>query len=179
MVVLRVLGCPLACSMRFASISSWAERSSPFSTVIEGKKTYCRSVLPFGKRKDGGNNLFEWVEMIVQDEAYRFLSLKWREKKMIADKKAGTGMGEEVLKRLNMDRKIAAGMRSPKVRVNLSHSRKKVRHPIMPCMKVYQPLFYKAIERDPKISVSHISLYMALFCKWNERSGRNPIELVK
>ena len=36
-------------------------------------------------------------------------------------------------------------------------------------MEVYQPLvkFYEAIEIDPRIGVTHISLYMALLMQWN------------
>jgi len=45
-------------------------------------------------------------------------------------------------------------------------------------MEVYQPLvkFYEAIEIDPRIGVTHISLYMALLMQWNLNGGSNPVE---
>ena len=46
-------------------------------------------------------------------------------------------------------------------------------------MEVYQPLvkFYEAIEIDPRIGVTHISLYMALLMQWNLKGGSNPVEI--
>ena len=46
-------------------------------------------------------------------------------------------------------------------------------------MEVFQPLvkFYDAIEIDPRIGVTHISLYMALLHQWNLNGGVNPIEI--
>lgn len=46
-------------------------------------------------------------------------------------------------------------------------------------MEIYQPLvkFYDAIEIDPRIGVTHISLYMALLQQWNLNGGKNPVEI--
>ena len=44
-------------------------------------------------------------------------------------------------------------------------------------MQVFEPLtqFYEAISDDPRIGVSHISLYMALLQLWNLNGGKNPV----
>ena len=42
---------------------------------------------------------------------------------------------------------------------------------------VFQPLnnFYKAAADDPRISATHISVYMALLHQWNVNGGINPV----
>lgn len=44
-------------------------------------------------------------------------------------------------------------------------------------MALFPPLteFYKAIEEDPRIGSTHISLYMALLQQWNVNGGKNPV----
>ncbi len=37
--------------------------------------------------------------------------------------------------------------------------------------------FYDAIEVDPRIGTTHISLYMALLQQWNINGGNNPIKI--
>ncbi len=46
-------------------------------------------------------------------------------------------------------------------------------------MQIFEPLteFYEAIAEDPKIGVTHISLYMALLQQWNLSGGKNPISI--
>ena len=46
-------------------------------------------------------------------------------------------------------------------------------------MEIFEPLskFYDAIDEDPRIGVTHISLYMALLQQWNLNGGTNPIEI--
>lgn len=48
-------------------------------------------------------------------------------------------------------------------------------------METFQPLtdFYEAIEDDVRISVTHISLYIALLHKWNINQGQNPISITR
>ncbi len=43
-------------------------------------------------------------------------------------------------------------------------------------MDLFPPLtgFYEAIEDDPRIGTTHISLYMALLQQWNTNGGSNP-----
>lgn len=37
--------------------------------------------------------------------------------------------------------------------------------------------FYEAIEDDPRIGTTHISLYMALLQQWNLSGGINPVSI--
>ncbi len=48
-------------------------------------------------------------------------------------------------------------------------------------MEMFEPLagFYEAIADDPRIGVTHISLYMALLQQWNMNSGINPVIVVR
>jgi hypothetical protein len=48
-------------------------------------------------------------------------------------------------------------------------------------MEPFQPLsdFYKAIEDDARINVTHISLYFALLNRWNLNQGQNPLLVVR
>jgi len=39
--------------------------------------------------------------------------------------------------------------------------------------------FYEAIEDDPRIGTTHISLYMALLQQWNINGGKNPFTIVR
>ena len=39
--------------------------------------------------------------------------------------------------------------------------------------------FYEAIEDDPRIGTTHISLYMALLQQWNSNGGNNPFVIVR
>ncbi len=44
-------------------------------------------------------------------------------------------------------------------------------------MELFPPLtrFYNSVAEDPRISATHISLYMALLQQWNLNGGKNPI----
>ncbi len=46
-------------------------------------------------------------------------------------------------------------------------------------MEPFEPLieFYETIADDSRISVTHISLYMALLHQWNLNQGENPIHI--
>ncbi len=46
-------------------------------------------------------------------------------------------------------------------------------------MELFSPLsrFYRAIANDPRISSTHISIYMALLQRWNLSGGYNPVEI--
>ena len=46
-------------------------------------------------------------------------------------------------------------------------------------MQMFEPLteFFDAIAEDPRIGVTHISLYMALLQQWNLNGGKNPISI--
>jgi hypothetical protein len=48
-------------------------------------------------------------------------------------------------------------------------------------MEPFHPLsnFYKAIEDDARINVTHISLYLALLNKWNFDQSQNPLSIVR
>ena len=39
--------------------------------------------------------------------------------------------------------------------------------------------FYVSIENDPRITTSHISIYMALFTCWNMNNGENPFFITR
>jgi len=48
-------------------------------------------------------------------------------------------------------------------------------------MEQFEPLssFYTAIADDPRISITHISLYIALLQQWNLNEGKNPVSIVR
>lgn len=48
-------------------------------------------------------------------------------------------------------------------------------------MDLFPPLtgFYEAIEDDPRIGTTHISLYMALLQQWNTNGGNNPFTIAR
>ena len=48
-------------------------------------------------------------------------------------------------------------------------------------MEVFKPLtdFYETIDDDPRISVTHVSLYLALLQKWNLNNCKNPVVIIR
>jgi hypothetical protein len=46
-------------------------------------------------------------------------------------------------------------------------------------MDTLQPLsdFFAAIEKDPRISITHIGIYAALLQYWKEQNYKNPIQV--
>jgi hypothetical protein len=48
-------------------------------------------------------------------------------------------------------------------------------------MELFPPLtgFYEAIADDARISVTHISIFMALLQQWNINGGSNPVTIAR